>query len=138
FSSRRRHTRFSRDWSSDVCSSDLCRGFDKSFHEVPPALVHDPPGRARKNPGGVKNDFPGSNLRFGADDRVGTGNLDQAGSCGEGGMTLHLLRHVSIRLIRMDCGAIGFEIKRHQSLSDKLVSIRLSYLHPDFNGTLPP
>src|SRR5690606_39713997 len=26
FSSRRRHTRFSRDWSSDVCSSDLeCR-----------------------------------------------------------------------------------------------------------------
>src|SRR6266511_3728131 len=26
FSSRRRHTRFSRDWSSDVCSSDLGRG----------------------------------------------------------------------------------------------------------------
>src|SRR5690606_10270560 len=25
FSSRRRHTRFSRDWSSDVCSSDLTR-----------------------------------------------------------------------------------------------------------------
>src|SRR5690606_39770517 len=25
-SSRRRHTRFSRDWSSDVCSSDLHRG----------------------------------------------------------------------------------------------------------------
>src|SRR5690606_40945217 len=25
FSSRRRHTRFSRDWSSDVCSSDLQR-----------------------------------------------------------------------------------------------------------------
>src|SRR2546429_1013519 len=24
FSSRRRHTRCSRDWSSDVCSSDLC------------------------------------------------------------------------------------------------------------------
>src|SRR5690606_41062767 len=23
FASRRRHTRFSRDWSSDVCSSDL-------------------------------------------------------------------------------------------------------------------
>src|SRR5690606_41079520 len=27
FSSRRRHTRFSRDWSSDVCSSDLLFGF---------------------------------------------------------------------------------------------------------------
>src|SRR5215475_11800861 len=26
FSSRRRHTRFSRDWSSDVCSSDLLVG----------------------------------------------------------------------------------------------------------------
>src|SRR2546429_6544437 len=28
FSSRRRHTRCSRDWSSDVCSSDLVRGVD--------------------------------------------------------------------------------------------------------------
>src|SRR5215475_14628345 len=28
FSSRRRHTRFSRDWSSDVCSSDLQRAID--------------------------------------------------------------------------------------------------------------
>src|SRR5207253_7395684 len=26
FSSRRRHTRWPRDWSSDVCSSDLARG----------------------------------------------------------------------------------------------------------------
>src|SRR5271165_7423331 len=32
FSSRRRHTRFSRDWSSDVCSSDLLRG---SLHGTP-------------------------------------------------------------------------------------------------------
>src|SRR2546422_3452141 len=30
FSSRRRHTRCSRDWSSDVCSSDLSMGF-KTF-----------------------------------------------------------------------------------------------------------
>src|SRR5690606_40071592 len=29
FSSRRRHTRFSRDWSSDVCSSDLLLGRGK-------------------------------------------------------------------------------------------------------------
>src|SRR5690606_40695228 len=27
FTSRRRHTRFSRDWSSDVCSSDLDRAY---------------------------------------------------------------------------------------------------------------
>src|SRR5690606_18621759 len=32
FSSRRRHTRFSRDWSSDVCSSDLSGDFPKSVH----------------------------------------------------------------------------------------------------------
>src|SRR5436309_11270713 len=29
FSSRRRHTRFSRDWSSDVCSSDLAHSFGR-------------------------------------------------------------------------------------------------------------
>src|SRR5690606_15649989 len=33
FSSRRRHTRFSRDWSSDVCSSDLAlAAHDHRFH----------------------------------------------------------------------------------------------------------
>src|SRR5690606_6257551 len=31
FSSRRRHTRFSRDWSSDVCSSDLRGGGVTTF-----------------------------------------------------------------------------------------------------------
>src|SRR2546429_3298727 len=31
FSSRRRHTRCSRDWSSDVCSSDLTAAFTSSF-----------------------------------------------------------------------------------------------------------
>src|SRR5690606_41025821 len=30
FSSRRRHTRFSRDWSSDVCSSDLGPAFGEA------------------------------------------------------------------------------------------------------------
>src|SRR4051794_7621197 len=34
FSSRRRHTRWTGDWSSDVCSSDLIRGFDASGFEV--------------------------------------------------------------------------------------------------------
>src|SRR2546429_1477264 len=31
FSSRRRHTRCSRDWSSDVCSSDLIAALAKRF-----------------------------------------------------------------------------------------------------------
>src|SRR2546422_10546722 len=39
FSSRRRHTRCSRDWSSDVCSSDLRvkKGFGS--HSIPTAVV---------------------------------------------------------------------------------------------------
>src|SRR2546429_2225071 len=37
FSSRRRHTRCSRDWSSDVCSSDLVRTGKRLwiFHTIP-------------------------------------------------------------------------------------------------------
>src|SRR5690606_40243573 len=33
FSSRRRHTRFSRDWSSDVCSSDFIDALDPEQRE---------------------------------------------------------------------------------------------------------
>src|SRR5690606_41085653 len=46
YSSRRRHTRFSRDWSSDVCSSDLEAG-DAFQREVPqlPQVVLAAPGR---------------------------------------------------------------------------------------------
>src|SRR5690606_41193535 len=33
--SRRRHTRFSRDWSSDVCSSDLKQEISKHMFEIP-------------------------------------------------------------------------------------------------------
>src|SRR5437870_12968206 len=35
FSSRRRHTRWPRDWSSDVCSSDLVPGEPGVFARVP-------------------------------------------------------------------------------------------------------
>src|SRR5256886_17652638 len=34
FSSRRRHTRFDCDWSSNVCSSDLVSGADRPFLSV--------------------------------------------------------------------------------------------------------
>src|SRR5690625_8018152 len=34
FSSRRRHTRWPRDWSSDVCSSDLKIGFAPTLDEA--------------------------------------------------------------------------------------------------------
>src|SRR5699024_2340726 len=41
FSSRRRHTRSKRDWSSDVCSSDLNRNQEKSWS------ISSASGRAR-------------------------------------------------------------------------------------------
>src|SRR5271165_1305423 len=46
FSSRRRHTRFSRDWSSDVCSSDLCgqivwkKALDENLQVCPKCGFH--------------------------------------------------------------------------------------------------
>src|SRR5690625_5481000 len=46
FSSRRRHTRWPRDWSSDVCSSDLLEGTELSTLEfveaVTPEVGPDP------------------------------------------------------------------------------------------------
>src|SRR5690606_40240501 len=42
FSSRRRHTRFSRDWSSDVCSSDLEKKMMKDSITIKTSLVFPP------------------------------------------------------------------------------------------------
>src|SRR5690606_40312393 len=51
FSSRRRHTRFSRDWSSDVCSSDLGGGgaeTERQADSAPAAVRSATPVRKRK------------------------------------------------------------------------------------------
>src|SRR6266511_5562686 len=50
FSSRRRHTRFSRDWSSDVCSSDLIGRGDARRAEGPP-VESAPEGDDARSPG---------------------------------------------------------------------------------------
>src|SRR3712207_7494128 len=42
FSSRRRHTRFWRDWSSDVCSSDLLDRFGVLVDDAEIAFVRRP------------------------------------------------------------------------------------------------
>src|SRR2546421_6149225 len=59
FSSRRRHTRSDRDWSSDVCSSDLCglrhraSASAASLGSRLPCLLATPP----PHPGCCQNDF---------------------------------------------------------------------------------
>src|SRR5690606_40993582 len=50
-SSRRRHTRFSRDWSSDVCSSDLAFGLTAQMRSAAvsiPSNVAEGFGRAQR------------------------------------------------------------------------------------------
>src|SRR5690606_10175561 len=44
FSSRRRHTRFSRDWSSDVCSSDLWTAWAHHRDAITKNQAHGSPG----------------------------------------------------------------------------------------------
>src|SRR5256886_1955069 len=55
FSSRRRHTRFDCDWSSDVCSSDLPRGYRRSEHHgVHFSYTHEGSGLALCEPRWVR------------------------------------------------------------------------------------
>src|SRR5579872_5535038 len=68
FSSRRRHTRCGRDWSSDVCSSDLSRR-----QEVPPErldLADGGEGRNRFIGQAFSETGPGAELEYVGDRRV--------------------------------------------------------------------
>src|SRR3989442_6136790 len=56
FSSRRRHTRCGRDWSSDVCSSDLEKGANL-FVEKKCIECHGAEGRGDGNPFNLKDDW---------------------------------------------------------------------------------
>src|SRR3989449_7651916 len=60
FSSRRRHTRCSRDWSSDVCSSDLGFLFKGSDAE---RRYHETGKFEYVNTGGYYHSLPGDPLR---------------------------------------------------------------------------
>src|SRR3712207_4471258 len=63
FSNRRRHTRYWRDWSSDVCSSDLFGRADRGSHErrqrVPPAAR----GRHGAEPAAARDQQPRPGVR---------------------------------------------------------------------------
>src|SRR5207253_7370553 len=67
FSSRRRHTRWPRDWSSDVCSSDLF------FFGVASADTEEEPilEQQRRGGAGLRED-----RRVDADDRAGDADAD--------------------------------------------------------------
>src|SRR5690606_40344800 len=98
FSSRRRHTRFSRDWSSDVCSSDLAAAgaIDSIFRPLPllrpaqeAALRAFPNARqlSRARELGVGRDLPPGRLA----DLESEGELVQIGreTCRERGKNVH-------------------------------------------------
>src|SRR5690606_40800224 len=59
FSSRRRHTRFSRDWSSDVCSSDLGDGDGSEPGDGDGEEPGDGDGEAPGDDAGVPDDGGG-------------------------------------------------------------------------------
>src|SRR3989449_7702334 len=61
FSSRRRHTRCSRDWSSDVCSSDLARG----DHDHRSRGQHEPLPARHPRTGACLSVVPGHSLLCG-------------------------------------------------------------------------
>src|SRR5699024_12088108 len=63
FSSRRRHTRSKRDWSSDVCSSDLAFIFTKSDAVID--LIRYQPHPIIRAPGGNAFHVLGRNHRTG-------------------------------------------------------------------------
>src|SRR2546430_11523032 len=54
FSSRRRHTRFDCDWSSDVCSSDLESPIGERRGELPRAHASEPVALAGEREDGVR------------------------------------------------------------------------------------
>src|SRR2546430_11062887 len=87
FSSRRRHTRFDCDWSSDVCSSDLGRDADPRLVDLEGRRLdadHDPPV-AERGPQFLLADParpPGPRLTVAEADQVAAAEIGRA-SCRE-------------------------------------------------------
>src|SRR5437762_3898893 len=62
FSSRRRHTRYIGDWSSDVCSSDLFLNRNTSTDTY--GLIDG--GLVPRTPAGLSVEFPGFMIKYGS------------------------------------------------------------------------
>src|SRR5690606_40949439 len=97
FSSRRRHTRFSRDWSSDVCSSDLpftvnpgfsFNGYTNANGQSVSQSTYSSAGKIQPNlkPQRKISKELGLEMRF-LDNRVGLDEIGRA-SCRERGEVL--------------------------------------------------
>src|SRR5215217_6470263 len=65
FSSRRRHTRYWRDWSSDVCSSDLASFRDA--HEAVGTLIREAEGKGCELTALPRESFSSAHSLFGDD-----------------------------------------------------------------------
>src|SRR6266508_917381 len=76
FSSRRRHTRWPRDWSSDVCSSDL----DHAFRQDPDHQRYD-----TREIGVAAAEIPGA-VQIGLEERDRTCISRLVGEVGVGGI----------------------------------------------------
>src|SRR5207253_3371812 len=65
FSSRRRHTRWPRDWSSDVCSSDLALRVDGDHDRLRTVALGDPRNQRRiGESSGVDADLVGTGVEY--------------------------------------------------------------------------
>src|SRR5206468_5108050 len=71
FSSRRRHTRSDRDWSSDVCSSDLARAAAKNHVVRILPLLSDGFASARSWPEGTTASGSTQSIHRSEERRVG-------------------------------------------------------------------
>src|SRR5690348_17554621 len=84
FSSRRRHTRWTGDWSSDVCSSDLLRagvvpaeaGDHFIEHQQGAMLVTEGPETGQKSLGGLDR---GRGFEYAAGDEIGRASCRERG-----------------------------------------------------------
>src|SRR5690606_40307666 len=91
FASRRRHTRFSRDWSSDVCSSDLTSASTSNeqhaAHAARPA-AYTPASAGERIPARTEGESPGGSTAGLESGYIraarGAGQIGRA-ACREGG-----------------------------------------------------
>src|SRR5262249_57227542 len=100
------HTRWVRDWSSDVCSSDLVtRSSLQSMRIECMANLHEPPGKARVTTGETDLDAPAIHGAIRAEGEAVSAAHRRGGSAGVGahrydliqGGRLEDLRHQPLR-----------------------------------------